>query len=322
MDDVAGQEDVTRMLASADGADGHVPSMVLCGPPGTGKTTVVRIMLRRLFGDQASTPERVLHVNASHETGIDVLRGKVQTFAVGDGPSSAVRRVVVLEEADMLTLDFQFALRCVMERAGANGTRFFLACNYSSRIIDAIKSRCAVFHFKALGPEVVGATLGRIAAAEGVELQPAVRELLQQASGGDLRRAVTSLQMLVCTAGRRPSVEDAAQATDTVPHETARQLWCAIAESPEPGGRVATVLRDLLRDGPYSGAAVVAALLEVVLGLPDCAAGPVTPAVAGAACVALAECDHALADGGSDLAQMLGLIARLWCATHGVAGNA
>jgi replication factor C subunit 2/4 len=284
--------------------------MVLCGPPGTGKTTVVHIMLRRLFGDKAGTPERVLHVNASHETGIDVLRSKVQAFAAGDGPCPTVRRVVVLEEADMLSLDFQFALRCVMEGAAANGARFFLACNYSSRIIDAIKSRSTVLHFKALGPEVVGATLSHIAAAEGVELLSPVREVLQRASGGDLRRAVTLLQMLASTAGSRPSLQDAAVATDTVPPEVAFATWDAIVRSPSPGGYLSSVLRELLVDGPYSGAAIVTALVQVVLHL--------DPApFACAALAALAECDHALADGGSEVAQVVGLSARLWCAVHG-----
>ncbi len=308
--DIAGQGDVTRMLALVVGGGGYVPNLLLCGPPGTGKTSVVHILLRHLFPKQWASPECVLHVNASRDTGIDVLRNVVKPFAVGDGPCGVLRRVVVLEEADMLSVDFQFALRCVMEQAAVNGTRFFLACNYGSRVIHAVKSRCTVFYFKALGPATVAAALARIAAAEGITLQPAVLELLQTVAGGDLRTAVTQLQMLVCVAGVEPSVADAARAVGTLPLDKAQHLWDAIVRSGRPCEDGAKVLHYFLQDGPFSGAAVVSALLQVVL------AAPLPPAVSSGACAALAACDHALADGATELPQMLALCARLWCVTR------
>lgn len=102
-------------------------------------------------------------------------------------------RVCILDEADNLSHDAQSALRRVLE-IHSTTTRFCLICNYVTRIIDPISSRCSKFRFKPLTGDHAGARIREIAKAEGVNYEDGVIERLLEVSEGDLRRAVTYLQ--------------------------------------------------------------------------------------------------------------------------------
>lgn len=206
LDDVAAQDHTVtvlrRTLQSA-----NLPHMLFYGPPGTGKTSTVLALAKQLYGpDLIKT--RVLELNASDERGISIVREKVKDFArmqlsnPPSGPAGEEYRrkypcppykIIVLDEADSMTQDAQSALRRTMETY-SKITRFCLICNYVTRIIDPLASRCSKFRFKALDEGNAGRRLQDIAKLEGVGLEEGVVEVLLRCSEGDLRKAITFLQ--------------------------------------------------------------------------------------------------------------------------------
>jgi replication factor C small subunit len=132
-------------------------------------------------------------LNASDERGIDVIRSKVKEFArtrvAGDVPF----KIILLDEADNMTADAQQALRRLMELYTAS-TRFILAANYPSKIIEPIQSRCAVFRFTPLSKEDVVGRLKYIAEKENVKYTDDALETIYDLSEGDMRKAINILQ--------------------------------------------------------------------------------------------------------------------------------
>jgi replication factor C subunit 2/4 len=181
--------------------------MLFYGPPGTGKTSTVLALAKELFGpDLIKT--RVLELNASDERGISIVREKVKDFArqqlsnPPSGPAGVEYRkkypcppykIVILDEADSMTQDAQSALRRTMETY-SKITRFCLVCNYVTRIIDPLASRCSKFRFKSLDEGNASRRVEDIARLENVRLEDGVVETLLRCSEGDLRKAITFLQ--------------------------------------------------------------------------------------------------------------------------------
>lgn len=178
--------------------------MLFYGPPGTGKTSTILALARDLFGPQLYK-SRILELNASDERGIDVVREKVKNFAkttareTVPGYPCPPFKLIILDEADSLTGDAQTALRRVMELY-SKSTRFCLVCNYVSRIIEPLTSRCAKFRYKPVQASAGVERLAQICEAEGVQFaagvgQHTVLDRLIGIAEGDLRRAITLLQM-------------------------------------------------------------------------------------------------------------------------------
>lgn len=181
--------------------------MLFYGPPGTGKTSTVLALAKQLYGPEL-IKTRVLELNASDERGISIVREKVKDFARMQlsnppaGPAGVEYRkkypcppykIIVLDEADSMTQDAQSALRRTMETY-SKITRFCLVCNYVTRIIDPLASRCSKFRFKSLDEGNAGRRLGDIARLEGVGMEAGVVDTLLRCSEGDLRKAITFLQ--------------------------------------------------------------------------------------------------------------------------------
>jgi len=197
LEDIVGQKDIIeRLIAYAKSHE--MPHMLFSGPAGVGKTTAAMALARTLFTDIS---QDFLELNASDERGIDIMRTKSQQKSDATSLKDFARtrpiagdfKIIFLDEADALTNDAQTALRRTMEQYTAT-CRFILSCNYSSKIIDPIQSRCAVFRFKRVEKEEVRGYLMRILKAEGIGYDDAGLDAVLYVSEGDMRRATNTLQ--------------------------------------------------------------------------------------------------------------------------------
>lgn len=176
--------------------------MLFYGPPGTGKTSTILALAKELYGPEMMK-SRVLELNASDERGISIVRQKVKDFArmqltsppknYQDKYPCPPYKIIILDEADSMTQDAQSALRRTMETY-SKITRFCLICNYVTRIIDPLASRCSKFRFKSLDQGNAKKRLEEISRAEGVPLEDGATDALISCSEGDLRKAITFLQ--------------------------------------------------------------------------------------------------------------------------------
>lgn len=189
--EVVGQPDITSRLKSYV-ESGNLPHLLFAGPPGTGKTTCAIALSRELFGDHWK--ENFHELNASDERGIDVVRGKIKEFARTAPIGMQSFKIIFLDEADALTADAQSALRRTMEKFSQT-CRFVLSCNYSSKIIEPIQSRCAVFRFRPLKEADIKKFLSYIAKEESIAMKEDGLDALVHISQGDLRKAINSLQV-------------------------------------------------------------------------------------------------------------------------------
>lgn len=221
---MVGQKDIVDRLRSY-ARSGNLPHLMFAGPAGTGKTTSALALARELFGE--SWRDNFVELNASDERGIDVVRGKIKEFARTSPLGGSSFKIIFLDEADALTNDAQAALRRTMERYSVN-CRFILSCNYSSKIIEPIQSRCAVFRFRPLKAEEVKKYLRRIADKEGLKITDEALDALVHVGEGDMRKAVNSLQV-VAAAEREVTLDVVYQTTGNArPEEVVNMLETAL----------------------------------------------------------------------------------------------
>jgi replication factor C small subunit len=193
--DIVDQKEIVERLQSFVKSR-NVPHCIFAGPPGTGKTTAALCLTRDLYGDVYR--EHIMELNASDERGIDVVRETVKTFARVKSIGEIPFKVMILDEADNMTGDAQQALRRTMERF-TETCRFIMCANYSGKIIEPIQSRCAPFRFSYLPREEHDAYLKCIAEKEGVKLLADGLDAVFEVCGGDLRRAINTLQAAAST---------------------------------------------------------------------------------------------------------------------------
>ncbi len=197
--EVVGQDEIIKRVESLTKSL-NIPHLLFAGPAGTGKSTLALIIVKELFGD--AWKENYLELNASDERGINIVREKVKNFARTKSLGKVPFKVIFLDEADALTPEAQQALRRTMENYSAT-CRFILSCNYSSKIIDPIQSRCAIFRFKLLEKKDIEKVINTIIEQEKLTITPEAMEILYEGSEGDCRRAINLLQ---ATASISPSI--------------------------------------------------------------------------------------------------------------------
>lgn len=187
--DITGQHHIVERLETFV-KNKSLPHCLFAGPAGCGKTTTALCIAKELYGN--NWHGNFLETNASDERGIDTIREKIKDFA-RTVPLSGLFKVIYLDEADALTKDAQHALRRMMEKY-AGTARFILACNYSSKIIAPIQSRCAVFRFAQLKEDEITGYLKKIAKSESLDADEDAYKAIIYLSEGDMRKAINVLQ--------------------------------------------------------------------------------------------------------------------------------
>ncbi|VVB99850.1 Replication factor C small subunit [uncultured archaeon] len=186
---VVGHKDITASLESYV-KKGTMPNLMFSGPAGVGKTSCAVAMAKELFGE--SFQQNFLELNASDDRGIDVVRETIKDFARTLAFDSGFK-IIFLDESDALTQDAQQALRRTMEKYSRT-CRFILSCNYSSKILEPIQSRCVVFRFRNLSAKEISGKLREIAEKEKLQIDEKALDAIVYVADGDLRKATNVLQ--------------------------------------------------------------------------------------------------------------------------------
>jgi len=170
--------------------DGGIPHLLFSGSPGTGKTTLAKVLIAELKVQGAD----VLYINASRDNGVEMIRKRISAFSEtmpwGDF------KVILLDEADHISPEGQAALRGVMEQYHAS-VRFILTCNWPNMIIPALHSRCQGFHIEQLDQTDFTVRVGEILAENNVKFDINTLDAMVRAHYPDLRKTINTVQMSV-----------------------------------------------------------------------------------------------------------------------------
>lgn len=189
LDEVVGQEHIVKRLKKYTNEQ-SMPNLMFSGPAGVGKTTTALALAKSVLGEYWKN--NFLELNASDARGIDTVRNQIKNFCKLK-PMGAPFRIIFLDEVDNMTKDAQHALRREMEMYTKTSS-FILSCNYPSKIIDPIQSRCAIFRFAPIKKEDITARLEYICNEEGFSYTDEGISTIVYFTEGDMRKSVNILQ--------------------------------------------------------------------------------------------------------------------------------
>ena len=310
VEDVAHQDEVVRAMKACT-EKRNLPHLLFYGPPGTGKTSLILAVAKELYGT-THYRDRVLELNASDERGIDVIRNKVKKFAqfaVGTqkhdvtGEPLPPFKIIILDEADSLTKDAQAALRRIIENY-TKVTRFCIICNYISRIIDPITSRCSKFRFQPLSDTAHLGRLAHITQNEGVVVEEDGLRAAMAHAEGDLRRSINLIQSAASLfQGTAITANEVTEIAGAVPADVAEKT----IQLSFQGNMKAVIshVDDLMAEG-YSVTQCAQQLLDVVVK-----DARMTDLQKAKAARVLSTADHRLNDGSDESIQLTWIASEL-----------
>ena len=193
LEQICYQDEVKKILKNFIN-NKNIPHLLFFGPSGCGKTSTILSLARDLFGSEYQN--RIKELNASDERGINVIREKIKNYAqesISVNDNLPPWKIIILDEADNMTIESQYALRRIMEEY-SKVTRFCIICNYHNKIIDPIVSRCSLFRFKPIPDNIIKKQLGQISEIEKFNCTNEVLDKICSYCRGDLRKAINFLQ--------------------------------------------------------------------------------------------------------------------------------
>ena len=247
LDDITAQTDVIDALKKAL-ITKNLPHLIFFGPSGCGKTSTILALSKELFGDE-NYYDRVIELNASDERGINVVRDKIKTYAkkaINMKEGIPPWKIIILDEADNMTSDSQFALRRIMEEY-SKLTRFCIICNYHNKIIDPINSRCALFRFKPIKEEDVTKKLKFICEKENFKCSDKFLIQIIRICRGDLRKAINFLQKCYNTFGNILNQDILNEISGVIPNDKFDVLIDAIIN--KNSNVMDNIVKELVNDG-------------------------------------------------------------------------
>lgn len=188
--EIIGQDKNIQMLSKML-SSGSLPHLLFHGKSGTGKTSTIMSLVKQLYGKNKTF--MMMRLDASDDRGINTVREEIKGFADKMTPFNNGIKLIILDEADSMTSEAQFALRRIIEKYSDN-TRFCLICNYENKIIPAIKARCVNIRFYPIKKEIIINKLKSICSQEKIDYTEDSIESIGLISNGDLRKAINMLQ--------------------------------------------------------------------------------------------------------------------------------
>jgi replication factor C subunit 3/5 len=170
-----------------------LPHLLFHGTSGTGKTSTIMALAKELYKNNINL--MIMKLDASDDRGINTVREEIKGFAEKKNMFQKGVKLIILDEADSMTYDAQFALRRIIEKY-SDTTRFCLICNYENKIINAIRSRCANFRFNPIQKNEIINFLKKICENENLTILENALDTIAELSNGDLRKAINLLQSI------------------------------------------------------------------------------------------------------------------------------
>ncbi|KAK8803473.1 hypothetical protein WA158_001167 [Blastocystis sp. Blastoise] len=310
IDEVSHQDEVTATLRTSI-EKGSLPHLLFYGPPGTGKTSTILALCHELYGPEMKN--RVMELNASDERGINVIREKVKTFAqiiakkTVPGYPCPPFKIIIMDEADSMTPDAQGALRRIMELY-SNVTRFCLICNYVSRIIPPLASRCIKFGYKPLPLVSIRDRLLYICDQEGVKTNEDCLDYIISLSHGDMRHAIHTLQNASVLFDKDINKEQVETISMSFPQQDLNSFWSSI-QSNNFQLLQQRVEENLLKGYPIS--IILTSLYNLIITKTD-----LSDHSKASMCLVLAESEKNIMDGSDSEIQLLNIGSQLMTILH------
>jgi replication factor C subunit 3/5 len=223
IDNIVGQDkNINIIKKMIDG--GSFPHLLLHGKSGTGKTSTIMSIANMLYGK--NRPFMMIKLDASDDRGINTVREEIKGFAEKMTPFNKGIKLIILDEADSMTFDAQFALRRIIEKY-SDDTRFCIICNYMNKIISPIKARCVNLRFYPIDKKIIVDRLKYICECENLKYEENSLESIANIANGDLRKAINLLQSLsmMTAANKKISIESCYNAAGIPPPNVIYDLY-------------------------------------------------------------------------------------------------
>jgi replication factor C small subunit len=299
LEEIIGQKQVVERLKSYV-KQKNIPHLLFAGPPGSGKTTAAIVLARELYGDDWK--ENFLELNASDDRGIKMVRETVKEYSRIMPSNDLGFKILFLDEADYMTDEAQAALRRTMENF-TKTTRFIISCNYSSKIIEPIQSRTAIFRFKSIPNQDMIEGLSSILRKEGKEYDNKALEAIAEISYGDMRKAINILQVSA-TYSQKVTVNSIYEATGLVRKEWAKDV-ISLALKGDVSKAKSMLEEAVIRQG-ISGQDVVEQFHRVVFEM------PIDDALKAEILYVLGDIDFRISEGAREIIQLESFLGYLY----------